>query len=71
VSITYVEDFAFYGITSLTSITIPTSVINIGAWAFTGWRHSQAIYAEGHTEAPSGWDINWRQWSNANVVWLG
>ena len=35
-SVTSIEDFAYEGCSSLTSIEIPISVMKIGAWAFSG-----------------------------------
>ena len=69
--LTSIWALAFMGATSLTSITIPASVISIGVNVFDRWTNAQTIYVEGRTSAPSSWSASWLAGSNANVVWLG
>ncbi len=51
---------------SLTEITIPESVISVGANAF-GCGYSLTIYCEAYSE-PELWDANWNS-ANSPVVW--
>ena len=55
---------AFYGCTSLTSVTIPDSVTSIGEKAFYDCT-KLTIYCEA-TSKPSDWHFNW---NNCPVVW--
>ena len=46
----YIENYTFYGCTSLTSITIPSSVTNIGSSAFYGCSLLESVYYTGTAE---------------------
>ena len=38
-----IGDYAFYGLTGITSVTFPDSVISIGDWAFNGCRYLRTV----------------------------
>ena len=59
----------FSSCTSVTSITIPKSVISIGSGVFSNWTANQTIYIKGKSSAPSGWDKDWDTGCNAKIVW--
>ena len=59
-----IGEYAFYGCTSLTSITIPDSVTSIGQYAFAG--SELTIYCEIESQ-PEGWDDDW--YFACQVVW--
>ena len=44
---------AFWGCSSLTNVTIPNSVTNIGAWAFSYCPSLNAVYFQGDAPAPT------------------
>lgn len=61
----------FKGCTKITSITIPASIVYMGANTFEGWTDQQTINIAGKTEndLPSGWNANWYANSQAKLVW--
>lgn len=71
-STTTISQYAFMGST-LTSVTIPYSVVNIGYGAFTGWNQNQTIYITYYSSAPTTWDNNWDGHENSNstatIIW--
>ena len=64
--VTAISANAFKDCKSLTSVTIPSSVITIGNYAFRGCS-LLTIYCEAES-MPSGWDSYWN-YSNCPVVW--
>jgi hypothetical protein len=56
---------------SVTSITIPASVINIYTWAFQGWTNAQTIRIEGKTQAGAQFGSEWNRDCSANIIYLG
>ena len=71
-SVKTIRGEAFYGCTSLTSVTIPDSVTTIGKEAFYGCTALTTINCEAESQ-PSGWYSDWSgDWKGncyANVVW--
>ena len=68
-----IDGDAFYGCTSLTSITIPESVISIGTSAFQSWISSQTIFIEGYASqavADAAWGEDWRAYCIAVIKYL-
>ena len=66
--VTTIESCAFNNCTSLTSITIPSSVITIGRNAFEGCTSLTTIYCEAESQ-PKGWDSNWKYNPTIKVIW--
>ena len=74
--VTTIEGQAFWGITSIKEITIPSTVDNMGEHVFYDWNSDQTIYIKGKTEPPPetddysgvGWERSWDS-TNANIVW--
>ena len=64
--VTSISEKAFYNCLSLTSVTIPQSIISIGKGAFENCPRL-IIYCEVAT-APTGWDSGWNS-SNISVTW--
>lgn len=62
-----VSDKAFLGCASIECVTIDNSVTKIGSEAF-GNCDLLIIYCE-ESEKPSGWDVDWKNGCNAQVVW--
>ena len=60
--------WAFRYCTSLTNVTIPNSVTSIGESAFYCCKSLTTIYCEAESQ-PNGWNYNWNDGANANVVW--
>ena len=66
--VTSIGECAFFGCSSLTSITIPNSVRSIGDWAFENCSRLAVIYCEAESE-PEGWSGYWKAYCDATVVW--
>ena len=66
--VTAIGMWAFRNCTSLTSVTIPNSVTTIGESAFYLCTSLTTIYCEAESQ-PNGWNYNWNDGANANVVW--
>ncbi len=61
---------AFANCSSLETITIPESVTSMGSYVFNGCTSLKTIYVpftEGNE--PPGWDINWKEGCNAEVIY--
>ena len=63
-----IENGAFNCSNALGTVIIPESVISIKYWAFYGCNKLEAIKCRAPSK-PDGWDNNWNQYCNANVVW--
>ena len=63
-----IENGAFNCSNALGTVIIPESVISIKYWAFYGCNNLESIKCRASSK-PDGWDNNWNQYCNANVVW--
>ena len=64
-----IEDIAFYGCYNISgTVIIPESVINMGYSVFFQCNKIDSIKCRAPSK-PDGWDNNWNQYCNANVVW--
>ena len=66
-SVTGIDYEAFSACIDLTSVTIPSSVINVGANAFASCIHLTAIYCQAKSK-PIGWNAKWNP-NDYKVVW--
>lgn len=64
-----IKDRAFYGCYNISgTVIIPESVINMGYSVFFQCNKIDSIKCRAPSK-PDGWDNNWNQCCNANVVW--
>ncbi len=73
-SVTSIGDWAFYGCSSLTSITIPESVTNIGGHAFYGCGNLTSITIPESVTSIGDWAFSGTSWYNSQpdgVVYIG
>lgn len=66
--VTRIAAYAFYNCSSLTSVTIPKSIIIVGNYAFYSCASLTDIYCEAERE-PSGWSFYWNYVCDAKVHW--
>lgn len=67
-NIKYIGNDAFSDCTSLSNIVIWKNVEEIGRRTFGNWEKTQIINIEADS-IPSGWDENWNENCNANIVY--
>ncbi len=60
---------AFQRCKSLKSITIPDSVTSIGSAVFYDCTSLKTIYCEADSQPSIGWESDWKDGCNAQVVW--
>ena len=63
-----IENGAFNCSNATGTVIIPEGVISIKYWAFYGCNKLEYIKCRASSK-PDGWDNNWNQYCNANVVW--
>ena len=61
-------DYAFYGSTGLTNITIPSSVTSMGYYAFSRIPSITVTVPFTEGNQPSGWDSNWNGTDSGTVT---
>ena len=63
-----IENGAFNCSNATGTVIIPEGVISIKYWAFYGCNKLEYIKCRASSK-PDGWDNNWNQYCNANVIW--
>lgn len=68
--VTEIKNSAFKNCVLIDKITIPSSVIKMGAYAFEGWTSRQKIEVPFAKNAePTGWHQDWDSGSNAEIIY--